>query len=323
MVKDVRTPHDVARREKELRNGGYQVYDGPSLVQAGRCFPGAAGHGHLKSSTHFVPTGLGGAVDVGRDPVGGGPVSTIEKAHLDDLARVLMGEDFRVIWGVKNHFDHLHFDYNLRGAGGGHQVEFQGPNAGFTVAQIVWVQTSLHTLCRPDGARYYDGILDGLREAKTLAALKAFQKDNRLVEDGKPGTRTQAALKAALAARSPVPPPLPAPLTEAQRQARLAAAVRLAGDSAADTAARVRAWKAPRGQGLLLAGRGTADIFPAAELASRTGAVLIPVPVGSSLPDHLLKHVGALRPAWVRVVGGPRAIPDTSVVTTLEAAGHC
>lgn len=200
MAANTRTPQDVARREQELRRGGYDIYDGPSLVQAGKCFPGAGGHGHLSNSTHYFPAGVGGAVDVGRDPATGAAVSVIEKAHLDDLARALMDEDFRVIWGVENHFDHLHFDYNLRGGGGGHQVVFQGPNGEFTIAHIIWVQTSLSRIRRPDGLRYYTGLIDGLREARTVEAIKRFQRDHRLRDDAKPGRHTTQAIKAALPA---------------------------------------------------------------------------------------------------------------------------
>lgn len=197
MNKNPRTPQDVAQRERELRSGGYDVYDGPSFVQRQKCYPGAPGHGHRRDSTHFFPHGVGGAVDVGRDPASGATVSVIEKAHLDDLARELMNEGFRVIWGVQNHFDHLHFDYNLVGPGGGHQVVPQGPNAGFSIAHILWVQGALAGLRRPDGGRFYTGLLDGLREARTIEAIKAFQRSRQLTADGEPGPRTTAAIRQA------------------------------------------------------------------------------------------------------------------------------
>ena len=195
---NTKTPADVATLETELRRRGYDIYDGPSLVKAGICTP--TKHGHLSNSTHYVDarggftgTRVGGAIDVGRDPSSGAAISTYEKAHMDDLARELMGRGFRCIWGVAAHFDHLHVDYNVSG---GHQVVFQGPNAGFTVAHILWVQKSLKTL------GYYTGTLDGLREAGTIAAIKAFQSKSRLTADALPGDGTTAAIKKALAADS-------------------------------------------------------------------------------------------------------------------------
>ena len=298
MAKNSRTPQDVARRESELRRGGYDIYDGPSFVQAGKCFLGASGHGHLRDSTHFFPAGFGGAVDVGRDPAGGAAVSVVEKAHLDDLARALMNEDFRVIWGVQNHFDHLHFDFNVRGPGGGHQVVLQGPNAGFTVAHIVWVQKSLRKVRRPDGHRYYAGIVDGLREDRTVEAIKRFQSDHRLKDDGEPGRDTKDAIKAALASRQGDPeeptgsgmatlagtvPQTNKGADGTTARARIAR-FRVAGTSAADTAAAVERWVAPRGEGALLVARETPDLPVAAVAAARSGAVLLPVPAGKPLP---------------------------------------
>lgn len=197
---DPRTTADVARMEATLRAEGYDIYDGPSFVKAGKCYPGAPGHGHLRDSTHFA-TG-GGAVDVGKDPASGVAISTFEKAHLDDLARRLMALKYRVLWGVAGHFDHLHFDFNLYGPGGGHQVVFQGPNGEFTVAHILWVQTALKKLSR------YTGTLDGLRETITLAAIKAYQTSKKLTPDGEPGRNTSYTIRADLAALAAAPPPV-------------------------------------------------------------------------------------------------------------------
>lgn len=184
----------MATLERELRGRGYTITCGPGHYKDGRCRPGR--HSHLPTSTHFI----GGAVDVSFDPPSGAAVSVYEKAHLDDLARELMGRGYRVIWGVANHFDHLHADFNLYGNGGGHSVVFQGPNGGFTVNHIKEVQRGLKTL------KHYTGVIDGLRGAGTLSAIKAFQRGAGLTADGAPGGNTMRALKAALAKPTPKPP---------------------------------------------------------------------------------------------------------------------
>lgn len=96
---------------------------------------------------------------------------------------------------------------------------------------------------------------------------------------------------------------------------------RVAGTSAADTAAAVERWVAPRGEGALLVARETPDLPVAAVAAARSGAVLLPVPAGKPLPETMRSHLKKLRPDWVRVVGGPRAIPDATVLQALKAAG--
>ena len=177
--------------EKELKTRGFDITCGPSDYKAGICYYDPdpnKGHSHLRNSTHFQ----GGAIDVSKDPRPGVAISTYEKAHLDDLARELMRRGFRVIWGVANHFDHLHVDYNLYGSGGGHQVVFQGPNGGFSMSDIRATQTALKTL------GYYTDAIDGLRGPNTLKAIKEFQADYNLTVDGEPGPSTQAAFERAL-----------------------------------------------------------------------------------------------------------------------------
>lgn len=362
---NVKTPKDVAEREEVLRRRGFNVYDGPSSVQRGVCFPGAPGHGHLTDSTHFVDAGggfggrrFGGAVDVGRDPSKDVPISNFEKAHLDDLAQVLQREGFRVIWGVDAHFDHLHFDYNV---GGGHQLNLIGPNGGFTVAHIATVQTGLSQLRRQNNRHYYTRDIDGLREEHTLKAIKAFQRDHGLKDDGDPGRLTSEAIKSALArqkaaekkaadkkaADKKAADKKAAEKKAADKKAAEAgkkpknndpsvvglagldgptlrermAPFRIAGQNAFATAVAADRFVPPAGAGVLLAARGTPD-EPAGSLAAfRTGGSFLPLRADGRLPGPVRARLQEIRPAWVRVVGGFLAVPDETVAEVLTAAG--
>ncbi|SOC56863.1 Putative peptidoglycan binding domain-containing protein [Ornithinimicrobium cerasi] len=343
---NTKSPRDVAQRERTLRERGFTVYDGPSVVQRGSCFPGAPGHPHRADSTHFVDERgrfdgrrVGGAVDVGRDPSTGEAISTFEKAHLDDLARVLKREGFRVIWGVEAHFDHLHFDYNV---GGGHELRFMGPNGEFTVAHIADVQRQLSALRRTNGRRYYTGTIDGLREKHTLRAIKAFQRDHGLDDDGDPGQGTRDALRAALARQASKPKPKPSkpepkpPKPEPKKpdatiagiaglgggdlRARLAP-FRIAGQNAFATAIAADRFTAPAGKGILLAARGTPDETAGSLAAFRTGASFLPLGPDGGLPGPVRRHLEETRPQWVRVVGGFLAVPDETLARILAAAG--
>ncbi len=57
---------------------------------------------------------------------------------------------------------------------------------------ISWVQQSLQTL------NYYKGKVTGNLDRVTKDAIKAFQKDQHLKVDGKPGKKTRKAIKKAL-----------------------------------------------------------------------------------------------------------------------------
>ena len=56
------------------------------------------------------------------------------------------------------------------------------------------VQLMLSALTGPDGQPFYDGSSPGVVDAKTAAALTAFQTANGLTADGQPGADTRSAL---------------------------------------------------------------------------------------------------------------------------------
>jgi hypothetical protein len=58
------------------------------------------------------------------------------------------------------------------------------------------VQLILSVLTGADGAPYYRGYASGVTDAKTTAAIQAFQVDSGMSADGKPGTSTKKALLA-------------------------------------------------------------------------------------------------------------------------------
>lgn len=96
-------------------------------------------------------------------------------------------------------------------------------NAGFTTEYIRERQAELKSL------GYYTMELDGMRGPGTIAAVKRFQKDAGLQQDGLPGPKTRGALQAKLAAKNtkPNPPAAPAPkarpdVTQLQRSVRAA-----------------------------------------------------------------------------------------------------
>ncbi|GAA5163841.1 peptidoglycan-binding domain-containing protein [Ornithinimicrobium tianjinense] len=348
---NLRTPADVADREVMLRRLGYDVYDGPSTVRAGLCHPPPNGHAHRSDSTHYVDAGggfgtprAGGAVDVGKDPAVGVAVSEFEKAHLDDLAVVLKKAGFRVIWGVENHFDHLHFDYNVDG---GHMLgPLQGPNGGFTVAQITDVQKRLRQLRRKNGRRYYSGTLDGLRQTHTRKAIRDFKRDHGLPVDDAPdrvmrqtlaaALRRQAAAKDTAAknkaskdkgAKDKAPSVDTAPKdkeggegTAADLRARLAR-FRIAGPTSFSTSVAAASFVPPQGSGVLLAARGTSDETVGSLAAMRTGATFLLLRDDGGLPAPVRRHLASTGPDWVRVVGGFLAVPDATVALALRAAG--
>lgn len=324
-----RSPADVAAREDVLRRQGYDIYDGPSLVRAGLCHPPPNGHSHLSDSTHYVDArggfGMpraGGAVDVGKDPATGHAVSDFEKAHLDDLAVVLTKAGFRVIWGVEDHFDHLHFDYNVDG---GHRLgPTQGPNGGFTVAQVADVQKRLRQLRRKNGRRYYTGTVDGLRQTHTRKAIRDFKRDHGLPVDEVPDRAMRQALAAALRRQAAASATVtkddsgagPAP----DLRARLAR-FRIAGANSFATSVAAASFVPPKGVGVLLAARGTQDETAAALAAMRTGNTFLPLRDDGRLPAPVRRHLASTRPDWVRVVGGFLAVPDATVAQALRAAG--
>ncbi len=67
------------------------------------------------------------------------------------------------------------------------------------IGTIAGIKERLRMLCRPATQRpYYDGPTDYARDSTFVAAVRAFQNDERLVVDGIPGDRTKEALRAAL-----------------------------------------------------------------------------------------------------------------------------
>lgn len=94
---------DIVRLGHELRLRGFAVYEHPS-------FGGMNPKWHIPNSKHLD----GRAVDVGRDPKAGVPISLHERTAFDALAPELDRRRFGVIWWRKfigkprDHMDHLH-----------------------------------------------------------------------------------------------------------------------------------------------------------------------------------------------------------------------
>ena len=94
---------DIQRLGTELRLRGFSVYEHPS-------FGGVNPKWHIKGSKHLD----GRALDAGRDPRAGVPVSTHERIAFDALAPELDRRRFGVIWWrtapgkSQDHRDHLH-----------------------------------------------------------------------------------------------------------------------------------------------------------------------------------------------------------------------
>ncbi|WP_162803065.1 peptidoglycan-binding protein [Ornithinimicrobium avium] len=159
-------------------------------------------HGHLwdpkngKVSTHYVDaaggwsgTHVGGAIDAGFDPPSGAGISDYEKVRLDDLVADLDKLGWGCIWGVPQHYDHAHIDY-IRA---NRNIVYQGPNAGFRVAEIEAVQRAAKAL------GVYTGDVDGVRGIGTQAAIKTLQQLAGLTADALPGAATMAAINSLLA----------------------------------------------------------------------------------------------------------------------------
>lgn len=94
---------DIQRLGTELRLRGFSVYEHPS-------FGGVNPKWHIKGSKHLD----GRALDSGRDPKAGVPVSIHERTAFDALAPELDRRRFGVIWWrtasgkPQDHRDHLH-----------------------------------------------------------------------------------------------------------------------------------------------------------------------------------------------------------------------
>ena len=94
---------DIQRLGTELRLRGFSVYEHPS-------FGGVNPAWHIKGSKHLD----GRALDAGRDPRAGVPVSIHERTAFDALAPELDRRRFGVIWWrtapgkPQDHRDHLH-----------------------------------------------------------------------------------------------------------------------------------------------------------------------------------------------------------------------
>lgn len=94
---------DIVRLGHELRLRGFSVYEHPS-------FGGVNPKWHIRGSKHLD----GRALDSGRNPASGAPVSIYERTAFDALAPELDRRRFGVIWWRtapgkrQDHRDHLH-----------------------------------------------------------------------------------------------------------------------------------------------------------------------------------------------------------------------
>lgn len=307
------------RLEAVFTQMGYDVTCAPSYVSRGWC--GHGKHPHGPTSRHFHAR----ALDISFDPPNGAPESDYEKAFLDVTVRMMEARypGMFMVWnrGPGDHRDHAHFDdqnYPREGTYTG--IPLPDDNVGFGMRgpAVIGLQRQLN-------ARGASLAEDGDFGLATFDALRSFQHAAGLVPDGLVGIATRAALPSPAPAPkpSPAPPAPPAPPTPpAPSLSERVRPFRIAGATAYATAAALDRAELPTGAGVLLAARDSSDLVAAGAAAARQPGVSV-LPVGrgqTSLPTATATRIRELRPAWVRVVGGPAAVPDDLVLAALVAA---
>jgi len=205
---------DIQRLGTELRLRGFSVYEHPS-------FGGVNPRWHIKGSKHLD----GRALDAGRDPRAGVPVSKHERIAFDALAPELDRRRFGVIWWrtapgkPQDHRDHLHAEtresdsqqYPRRYSDSG-AARQPTPAGGDTHGRAVGkIGGKLHTdgkLGRLTIARmqlWLGTPVDGelWEPSRAVRALQAFlntEQRGSLTIDGKLGPKTIAQLQRHLGA---------------------------------------------------------------------------------------------------------------------------
>lgn len=307
------------RLESVFAQMGYDVNCAPSYVSRGWCAHGK--HPHGPRSRHFVAR----ALDIGFDPPSGAPESDYEKAFLDVAVRMMEARypGMFMVWnrGPGDHRDHAHFDdQNFPREGRYTGIPLPDGTIGFgmTGGAVVDLQRQLNAR----GARL---ATDGVFGLATFDALRVVQHGAGLVPDGLAGAATSAELARTSPPAPPVVEPKPSvpptppstpPLTERVQP------FRIAGPTGYATAAALDRAVLPSGTGVLLAARDSSDLVAAGAAAARHANVsVLPVARGeASLPPVITARLRELDPDWVRVVGGPLAVPDQAVMEALTAA---
>lgn len=294
--------------ERVFKQMGYNVYCGPSYVQRGFCAPGK--HPHGSGSRHFSAR----ALDIGFDPASGIAESDYERAFLDAAVRMLRARYPRmgVVWnrGPGDHRDHAHIDdqnYGMEGVYTNKPLPNGIVGFGETGAHVRTIQNNLNK----HGAGL---VTDGIFGLGTFDAVRVFQSRNGLVPDGLVGNATNAKLVVEVA---PKPEPTPPAPTLAERIKPF----RIAGSNGFATAVALRKAVLPAGKGVILAVRDSSDHVQAGVKASRRSDVEV-IPVRSTgIPSEIRADLASIKPAWIRIAGGPVAIPDIVAYAAFTASG--
>lgn len=326
-------PTAVPALEKWLRDEGYDIYCGPSMAGT-KCIRGKHGHAWKKDpdgrvtvwSAHYEDamggaTGphVGGAVDVGKDPSAGVPVSNYERARLDDLGRILLAADWNVVWGVELHFDHAHVDHRRHNPA---MFVPQGPNYPFWMHEITFVQEALSKIKNRSGDPFYTKRIDGLREEGTLAAIKAYQMSRGLVTDGKPGPKTQEALRKDLKMMEETPEPTPQPEPEPVPIPAVPTK-RIAGPDRWATAVAISKAAYPDGADVVyLATTETDDVSLAQAMPEGDGPVLLCSKGRKGLVLATLNEVRRLKPKRIVAFGGDTGVTEAALKQAARAAAE-
>ena len=314
----IRTTAFWLRLESVFRQMGYDVYCAPSYAERGWCAPGK--HPHGSASRHFA----GRALDVGFDPPSGQAESDHEKAFLDVAVRMMEARypSMGIVWnrGPGDHRDHAHLDdqaYSREGSYTGVPLPHDHVAFGMRGQRVEQLQGDLNV-------RGASLVVDGAFGLASFDALRRVQHAAGLVADGVAGPATAAVLT--LSPTRPTPPApsptLPAPTPPVPSLADRARPFRIAGTTAYATAAALDRATLPSGRGVLLAARDTPDLVAAGAAAGRRQDVsVLPVQWGQeALPAATAARIRELGPDWLRVVGGPAAVPHQTVLAALGQA---
>ena len=174
-----------AELEAIIAEEGYTINCGPSDYKAGRCAPGK--HPHSRTSRHFA----GRAIDPGRNPRTGEPVSAYEQAYLSALGLRLrdLYPDMGLVLmrGPGDHEDHLHVQDKAQITPNSFRPDLSGAPAGV----ILYGMRGDHVkaLQRSIGV-----TPDGVFGIETFDAVRAAQSKAGIAVDGIAGPATTEAV---------------------------------------------------------------------------------------------------------------------------------
>lgn len=164
---------------------------------------------------------------------------------------------------------------------------------------------------------------DGLWNAGSIKAMRAYQKKMGVRQTGLPGDKaTWAAYKNSLNKPAPKPAPKPDPKPEPKPEVPDMPEFRIAGETAYSTALEAVDAKLPAGSGLILAVRDSTDYSAAVVLAARNlNAVPLPLTSGGLIPSEYDELLVKGQFEWFRVMGGSAAVPNATVAEVKERLG--